>query len=289
MVPTAPRLMLSLCILLLASSPPATAQPRIATLDWTLAETLIALDAAPVGIAQIDAYRAWVGAPHPPASSVDLGLRSQPNLELLASLAPDYLVISPMFSNLVPRLERIAPVHLFSLYRADQDTWQQLCDMTRGIAQLAEREAEAEQMIEEAEARLEALAQQRTSDPSPLLVIQFIDDRHVRVFGRGGLYQAVMTRLGLDNAWQGETNAWGFSLVPLEQLIPLDAQLVVIEPYPLGVEAALTRSALWPLLPSVAEDRVINLPAVWSFGALPSAMRFAELLAAHLEGDIDAL
>ncbi|MGM0913096.1 MAG: hypothetical protein ACQEXC_05115 [Pseudomonadota bacterium] len=40
------------------------------------------------------------------------------------------------------------------------------------------------------------------------LVVQFMDERHVRVFGEGGLYQAVMDRLGLENAWRGETNAW---------------------------------------------------------------------------------
>ena len=38
----------------------------------------------------------------------------------------------------------------------------------------------------------------------PLLVVQFIDERHVRVFGRGSLFEAVMQRLGLRNAPGGE-------------------------------------------------------------------------------------
>jgi ferric hydroxamate transport system substrate-binding protein len=109
-----------------------------------------------------------------------------------------------------------------------------------------------------------------------------MDERHVRVFGENGLFQAVLERLGLENAWQGDTNVWGFSLVGLEALIEREARLVVVEPYPTGVEEKLARSALWQRLPSVRDDSLITLPPVWSFGALPSARRFAELLVAAL-------
>lgn len=94
----------------------STAQAQWATVDWTIAETLLAIDAPVSSVAQQSDYHAWVGEPHIPDSATDMGLRTQPNMELLAQVPPEQTLISPMFAGLTPRLERIAPVTSFSLY-----------------------------------------------------------------------------------------------------------------------------------------------------------------------------
>ncbi|MCL7744390.1 iron-siderophore ABC transporter substrate-binding protein [Guyparkeria hydrothermalis] len=259
--------------------------PRIATLDWTIAETLIALDARLVGLAQIDGYAAWVGEPAVPTSVLDLGLRAQPNLEQLAGLAPDRLALSPMFAGLAPRLETIAPVTTFSLYGPDAETWPAIRRLTRELGAFADREREAEALIARSEAKIDQLAQRLPAGTPPLIVVQFMDSRHVRVFGENGLYHAVLERLGLENGWTGETNRWGFSLVGLESLARLDGRLVVVRPYPVGVARSLADSALWTRLSSRSHGEVIELDPVWSFGALPSATRFAEALVEALDAD----
>lgn len=257
----------------------------IATLDWTLAETLVALGAPPQSVAQVDAYHEWVGEPELPDDVIDLGLRTQPNLELLASLEPDRILISPMFANLTPRLERIAPVDNLALYTPGTDTWDEMRELTRKVAERVGREPQGERLIADTERHMATLREALGDDHSPLLLVQFMDDRHVRVFADNGLYQAVLERLGLDNAWPGETNAWGFALVGIEALADIDARLVVIEPLPVGVETQLHKSALWQHLPSVRDGTLVTLPPVWSFGALPSARRFADELTAALEVD----
>ncbi|MDI5936620.1 ABC transporter substrate-binding protein [Halomonas sp. LN1S58] len=273
-------------ILLLVSVDEAHADaPSIATLDWTIAETLVALGTMPRAVAQVDAYREWVGEPGLATDVIDLGLRTQPNLELLASLSPDRILISPMFANLTPRLLRIAPVDNLELYTPDTDTWQQMRRLTRRVARLVERPAAGEALIEATEARLAQLRERLPGEQRSLLIVQFMDARHVRVFGAGGLYQAVLDRLGLANAWQRPTNPWGFSLVGIEALVDLDARLVVVEPLPVGVATRLAGSGLWQALPSVQDGTSIRLPPVWSFGALPSARRFAEVLTTALEGN----
>lgn len=263
------------------------APPQWATLDWTLAETLIALDAPLSGVAQIDAYHAWVGEPRVPETVVDLGLRTQPNLELLADLSPDAIFISPMFSNLTARLSRIAPVEPLPLYQPDSDTWHEMQVLTRKLGEQVDRERQAETLIAATQALIGRL-KARAPTTAPLLMVQFMDERHVRVFGKNGLYHAVLEQLGIANAWQAPTNAWGFSLAGIEALAAYpDVQLVVVEPLPIGVEAALANSGLWQHLPSVREGRVITLPPVWSFGALPSAQRFARTLVSALEAAHD--
>lgn len=279
----APRLTTLLALLWLATTPAmASDSGGLATLDWTLAETLMALETPPRGVAQVGAYHDWVGQPRLTDRVIDLGLRSQPNLELLAQLDPSHILISSMFTHLAPRLSQVGDVDTFSLYTREHGSWDEAVALTHALGEVTGRPAAAESLVEETAAHIESLRQGLPQGIPPLLIIQFMDDRHVRVFGEHSLYQAVLERLELENAWQEQTNAWGFSLVGLERLITLDAQLVVIEPYPTGVEKKLRRSALWQHQSSVRDDTLITLPAVWSFGALPSASRFAELLAAAL-------
>lgn len=265
----------------------STSQAQWATVDWTIAETLLAIDAPVSSVAQQSDYHAWVGEPHIPDSATDMGLRSQPNLELLAQEPPEQTLISPMFAGLTPRLERIAPVTSFSLYSPDTDTWQEMQKLTRQLGELTEHQPQAEALIEETQTLMASLRESRPlsqSEIAPLLMVQFMDARHVRVFGANSLYNAVLEQLDLPNAWDQATNAWGFSLVGVEALARYpEATLVIIDPLPTGVEEQLAKSGLWQQLPSVKNDRLLHLPPVWSFGALPSAQRFARELAGALE------
>lgn len=274
-------------VILLAPSVSHADTPRLAVLDWTLTETLLALDVVPAGVAQIDAYEAWVGEPAVPNEVTNLGLRMQPNLELLSMMDPDRILISPMLASAEPKLGRIAPVETFELYSPDADIWQRMEALTRELGELAGRGEAAEDLIRRTHEAIERMGERIPADTRPLLIIQFVDQRHVRVFGANGLFQAVLERLGLDNAWNEKTNYWGFSQVPLERLAGIDARLVVVRPYPVGVKTHLANSGLWQKLPSVRDDTVVTLPPVWSFGALPSARRFAEEMTAALEAGDD--
>lgn len=260
--------------------------PRIATVDWTIAETLLALGVAPLAVGDVSSYRAWVGEPLLPAEVVDIGLRAQPNRELLAELKPDRILISPLATPLAPTLSRIAPVQSIALYDPQTDLWQRLHEATLTIAALVNKTAEAERLLAGLDRDLAQMRTELPADLPPLLVVQFIDERHVRVFGRHSLFEAVMQRLGLRNAWQGETNAWGFSVASIEQFMALPAaRLVVVDPIPVGVSERLQEPGLWQHLPLVQQAPVLHLPAVWSFGGVLAARRFASLLNEALQQD----
>lgn len=261
----------------------STAHAQVATVDWTIAETLLAIDAPVSSIAQQADYHAWVGEPRIPESATDMGLRTQPNLELLSQLPPEQLLISPMFASLAPRLEKVVPVTSLALYSPGADIWQEMQALTRELGEITDREAAAEQLINDTQTLMASLRQARP-DTAPLLMVQFMDARHVRVFGKSSLYNAVLEQLALPNAWEQTTNAWGFSLVGVEALAHYpEATIVIIDPLPAGVEAELASSGLWQQLPNVKNANLLRLPPVWSFGALPSAQRFAQELTAALE------
>ncbi|MFQ1861319.1 ABC transporter substrate-binding protein [Aeromonas veronii] len=260
--------------------------PRIATVDWTIAETLLALGVTPLAVGDAGPYQAWVGEPRLPAGVVDIGLRTQPNRELLAELKPDRILISP----LAPTLSRIAPVSTIALYDGQTDLWQRLHEVTLTLARMVGKTAEGERLLAGLDLELASMQARLPADLPPLLVVQFIDERHVRVFGRHSLFDAVMTRLGLRNGWQEQTNDWGFSVVSIEQFMILPtARLVVVDPIPVGVSERLQEPGLWQHLPLVRQAPVLHLPAVWSFGGVLAARRFAGLLSDALLQDAERM
>lgn len=257
----------------------STAQ-RIAVIDWGLAETLLGLGVTPLAVAELDNYRRWVAVPDMPESVHDLGLRTEPNLELLSQLDPDLILITPQFEAARAKLARIAPVVSLAIYRPDGDAYANAQSVTRELGRLTGRQAEAEALIASVDAQLLRLREQLASQAiPPLFVAAFIDDRHVRVFGRQSLFDAVLQRAGLANAWTGADNFWGFAQAGIEQLAePAEAGLIRLRPLPLNAERRLASSVLWANLPFVRASRVYDFPPTWQFGGLISASRFAVLL-----------
>ncbi|MBJ7554999.1 ABC transporter substrate-binding protein [Marinomonas spartinae] len=259
----------------------AVAQERemkVAAIDWTQIETLLALGVHPIGAAQIADYNAWVKSPAIPSRTVDLGLRTQPNLERLAELKPERIFISPMFQSLTPQLSRIAPVTNIALYKKGDVSWQAFKTYTQTLAKDTHREAAANSLIQSAQATLATLSKQVPAHTPPLLMMQFMDARHVRVFGTNSLYGIAAQQIGLQSAWHRQTNKWGFSLVGIDKLLGVKGQIVVIEPLPAGVEANLRQDAFWQYLVKQTGHPMLKIPPVWSFGAIPSTVRFARLL-----------
>lgn len=271
------------------TTPFASAQEqeiKVAAIDWTQIETLLALGIQPIGAAQVTDYNAWVKSPTIPASTADLGLRTQPNLERLSELKPERIFISPMFQSLVPQLSRIAPVTNIALYKKGNVSWQTLKTYTRTIAKDTNKEDAAEALIESAQSKLAELTAQVPANAAPLLMVQFMDARHVRVFGNNSMYKIAANQIGLKNAWQGNTNSWGFSLVGIDKLLGIKGQIVVIEPLPAGVINNLQQDAFWQYLITQTSHPMLTIPPVWSFGAIPSTVRFATLLTTALNKEV---
>ncbi|ACO81123.1 iron(III)-siderophore-binding periplasmic protein [Azotobacter vinelandii CA] len=278
------RVLFAALLLTLALPAPAAPPQRIAAIDWGLAETLLGLGVTPVAVAQLDGYRRWVGEPALPAGMVDLGLRSEPNLELLAELRPELILIGPPFENARARLERIAPVRSLALSGPDGEAYANARRVARELAGLLGREAAGEALIARVDARLAALrARLAGRQRPPLYMAGFLDARHVRLFGARSLYQGVLERVGLENAWNGRTNRWGFAQVGIERLAERpEATLLYLESLPPHAARLRAASPLWQRLPSVRAGRAHGLSPVWSFGGLPAAERFAGQLEAYL-------
>ncbi|RUU06055.1 iron-siderophore ABC transporter substrate-binding protein [Mesorhizobium sp. USDA-HM6] len=257
---------------------------RVATIDWGTAETLLALGITPLGLAETAGYRDWVGALPPDVA--ELGLRATPSLEYLAALKPEVILSTPQFTAIEPVLGKIAPVISLATFTDDLAPYRHAQENTRRLGALLGREQASANLIAATDAQIAKLKDAiGTARTRPVLVLYFQDDRHSWVFCRGSLFDDVLKRAGLKNAWMGRGNFWGFANAGVDQLFAIrDVAVLVIEPMPPAVRAKLAaRDGLLGQLPAFATGNYEILPSVWGFGGLPSAGRFADLLLRHIE------
>lgn len=281
----------ALLILPLLAPLVAQAAPRVATSDWTTAETLAAMGYPPASLGDKRAYGDWVNYPPMPQTTLDSGIRFQPNLEQLYQTKPDFFIQSTWFAHLKPQFEKVAPVYEVSFAGDNGIQYAQTLASTRKVGAIIGDSAAAERLIRQTENQFARHRRQLAPYAArPLAVIQFVDARHARIYGKTSMFDVVIGKLGLKNAWQGSSNEWGFANIALTDLatLPPDTLLVIIKPHPRNTRAALEKSILWQRLPfSKAANRRV-LPPTWSYGALPSMQHFANELAARLPSEKEA-
>lgn len=253
-------------------------------MDFGLAETLIEMGLPPIAIPNPGEWADWVVEPALPPGIANLGTDREPNLEVLAALKPDLIVSTPYLDGIKLLLERFAPTRTFSVYAPPVGSaYARSISATRALAADVGRRDAGEELIARAQATMEETRRQLATAGlagRSLLVVNFLDTRHVRVYGKGSLFGDVMERTGLVNSWTKPSNYWGFSTVGIEELADSPASsLVYLEPISTDTLDRLAASPLWNSLPFVKAGRIHRLPPVLMFGMLPSAMRFARQIA----------
>jgi len=252
--------------------------------DWGLAETLLGLGVTPVTVAETGGYRDWVVEPSLPTGVIDCGLRIEPNFELLAAIRPDVIFITPELAPLHAAFARIAPTQTLAIYTPDGAPWDKAREALTAMAGILGREAEGAALLARVDATIAAARERIGPAPRPpVLLVNFMDRRHVRIYGLGSIFGAVLERLGLANAYGGWTSFWGFATLGIEHLAASgDAQLLYFEPIPEEARATFAERPLWKALPFVQRGRVAALPPVWSFGGVMAAERLARALSERL-------
>ncbi|MBN9057542.1 MAG: ABC transporter substrate-binding protein, partial [Rhizobiales bacterium] len=163
----------------------------------------------------------------------------------------------------------------------------------RRIADRMGRRDEAQAFLATYEERLSALEEKaRTRRLRPVyLASPLLDGRHVILYGRNSLFDDVLRGIGMRNAFDGQSSPWGVASMGVDRLAAeREAVFVYIEsPVTQAALKALNASAIWKTLPFVKEGRVVSIPYLEMYGALPTAYRFAGILESLLDrGALDA-
>ncbi|MFV0409385.1 MAG: ABC transporter substrate-binding protein [Paracoccus sp. (in: a-proteobacteria)] len=252
---------------------------RLAAIDWAMLETAMAIGHMPVAGAELIQFRQEMPADLLPGDMVDLGLRGAPNFELLQLVQPDLILSSPFYTRHEGRLGEIAPVLSLPFFIPGEPPLPKALNALELLADAVGDAPAGRQARRQAEKALAQSAAALAGIRHPICLVEIGDARHLRAFGFDSLFGSTLARLGIESAWQGQTEFSFLAPVPLERLADLpEAALVIIGPVPPEARHALSRSVLWRHLPSVAAGRVYQLPGLNPYGGTVSAGLFASAL-----------
>lgn len=260
---------------------------HVAVTNWATTETVIALGLDPVAIADPDDYLDWVAKPDLPENFTDIGQRAAPNVEALRDAKPDLIVISKDLEMAYDNFNAIAPTIVLSIYNNNRDALPEARKLFDTLAKATGREAEAAAWLADADDKFsEYGARIRAAMPPgrALAITQFVSESHIGLYGKSSLPGTVLAKMDLPLAYQGPVNNWGFAKGGVEILGPrAQDTLVYLNPVPDVIREKVWASPVWKILDFVRNDRVYELPVVWAYGGMPSALRFARLLAESME------
>lgn len=249
-------------------------------MDWVSGQNLLALGIAPMAMPELERYSSLVVEPRLGPDVCELGLRSSPNLELIYRLKPELVVMNGDLAPMREPLAAIAPVQFFEPDNFGESN--RLARAELALSSLADQvgaSAAFSRFEESVDAELTAGRQRLTGyDGRPLFVATVIDGRRLLIFGRNSLFQDVLDRFGIENAWSGYTSKYGHTTVNADRLTDRpDARLLCVGDTSRDTLKALLESPVMASLPFVRQKRIVRIPDVLFYGGLPPARRFARL------------
>lgn len=199
-----------------------------------------------------------------------VGSSESPNLEALARVAPDLIVIETFAEELYPQLSRIAPTVVIE--RPSNAAWKQAFDQ---VVQAVGRTDEAPRVRE----RYQEEVERAEATGTVIAFVRDAGDGSFRIDGTGAFAGSVAAEAGYpvdDGGQGGEPSDAGFVEFSGERLSVITGDLIVAPGFrPLAEGnsvAALERNPLWQGLPAVAAGRVLTVPgAVYNGGTYVAA------------------
>ncbi|AKM41080.1 iron-siderophore ABC transporter substrate-binding protein [Burkholderia contaminans] len=265
---------------------------RVVALDFMFAESVIALDIVPVGMADTAFYPGWLGYQSDRLANVtDIGSRQEPGLEAIAAVKPDLIIgVGFRHAPIFDALDRIAPTILFQFSPNVSDggvpvtqlDWMR--QIFRTIGAVTGRNARAQAVdaqldagIARNAARLAAAG--RTGERVALLQDLGLPDRYWAYTGNStsaGLARA----LGLD-PWPKKPTREGTLYVTSADLLR-QRDLAVMFVTASGMDVPLSAkldSPVWRFVPAMKEHRIALIERnIWGFGGPMSALKLADVM-----------
>ncbi|MDD7806022.1 MAG: iron-siderophore ABC transporter substrate-binding protein [Endozoicomonas sp. (ex Botrylloides leachii)] len=262
---------------------------RVVALSWSITEDLLELGITPLAIADVTGYRQWVVHPKLPSNVIDLGARQEPNLERLASLKPDVILVDGEQASLVRTLHKIAPVLSFSTYQKDHDNVLAAKNVFLRLADLFQRQALAQQRLHQLDQSLAKKAAllkahfmvgNRSSLPK-VVSIRFNNASLLWVYGDNSMPQYALKKLGMEPALPEKSSKWGVTQRKVIALAKINNGIVLYFE-PVGAVGDLFTSPIWQAMPFVKKKHYSAVAPVWSYGGLMSIGYIANGITAAL-------
>ncbi|KGY10020.1 Fe(3+) dicitrate ABC transporter substrate-binding protein [Vibrio sinaloensis] len=248
---------------------------RVVALEFSFVDALANLDVKPIGVADdgdktrvIEPIRTRIGD-----DWTSLGKRSQPSLEVIASLKPDLIIADrERHEAIYEDLKRIAPTLIL---KSRGETYEDNLKAVVKVAAAFDREDEMKRLVAEHSARMDEYATKINSDASVLFAVS--SSRGVTMHTPKAYAGGVINRLGLNSPVPEETEK-AYVRITMERLLKANPDYFLVGEY--GDETAIDefkKNGLWKVMTAVKNDKYVETdPRLWS---LNRGMIAAEIMA----------
>ncbi|WP_127558126.1 Fe(3+) dicitrate ABC transporter substrate-binding protein [Saccharospirillum alexandrii] len=250
---------------------------RVVALEFSFVDALATLGVSPVGVADdgdatrvIDPIRAKLN------EWTSLGSRSQPSLEVIASLEPDLIIADvERHAAVYEDLQRIAPTLIL---KSRGETYEDNLNAVMKVAQAFGQEEAMAERIAQHNATMDAYAAQVNSQATVQFAVS--SEKGVWLHGPRAYAGGVIARLGLNSPIPEETEQ-AYIQITLERLVQANPDYFLVGEY--GDQTAVDtykQNPLWSVITAVKNDHYVETdPRLWS---LNRGMISAEIMAAEL-------
>lgn len=246
---------------------------RVIALNWGMAENMLELGVTPLGIADISGYQEWVVYPEIPHTVVNVGLRDQPNIELIAKLKPDLIILSDGQSHLISKMENIAPVLYFESFRSNHDNAAIAKQIFLELAKLFDQTQAAQQRLDTMDENLRnwqsQLSKHFKGDLPPVTAVRFNSPTAVLIYGKNSMPEYTLSRLGFVPAYTSQATRYGVTQHKVTDLSAIQ-QGIVLHIKPFHQSETLFTTPLWQSMPFVQSKQFAGVEPAWVYGGICS-------------------
>lgn len=277
-------------VVLSACTPPPAEKTKtsndlaIITPDWSIASTLVAIDAPPVATGDLRTLPDWSVNPKMPNSVIDLGARYTPNPELSAQLSADLLIYSGFYSHL-SQMNGIKAYEYKGVNRKNAvPTWDDYQTAVMALGKEIGKEQQTAQYIEQTALHLAkqgSAFKQKHPNIKTLAIVQFGNANQLYNYTSATPFGATLDKMGIEIFDFGKANEWGSFITDISEISRLDDTtcLIVVKPFSTLLKKELSKHALWQYLGyDQGKKCAMVVEPVWAFGDFPSMVGFADNL-----------
>ncbi|MBY7900723.1 ABC transporter substrate-binding protein [Vibrio fluvialis] len=231
---------------------------RIVALEFSFVDALAAVDVSPVGIADdYDPSRLLPAVSAKLGQWQSVGTRSQPSLEVIASLKPDLIIADVDRHSAVYRdLSKIAPTLLLPSRR---ETYEDNLKSAAIIGKVIGKEAEMQQRLAQHHQLMDHYAAQLSGLNNQTVQFGVARDNDFYAHSAESYAGGVIHALGLA-APTGLRNENASRQISLEQLLALNPNYLVVGDYTeKSIVSRWQKQPLWNVLSAVRAKQVLHV------------------------------
>ena len=198
---------------------------KVVSPDWGNTATLVAMGYPPLATGDIRVWDQWVGEPKLPNTVVDLGIRYQPNTELVAQLPVDMVVDNAFYQHARSIYGDNVPAESVTfIAKGKIANWSDYSEPTRQLGDIINHPQMAEAYINNSKVEIAQARKkfnQRYPQAKEFAVVQFIDANNLRMYASNSLFQPALDQMGKQLVSKAEGNGWGLCRLPWQTWLVL--------------------------------------------------------------------